>query len=431
MNNRSSLLNSSRSLIFLLSMGVLMGLLMAFVSNCFVLGVEWFTSQREHAGLRGISFFGLNVSFAAPIFLLSAAGLVLLIKRVFGIERYHGPADSIHAAHVSTNDLDLKTGFGSTLAAFVSASGGASVGQYGPLVHFGTAVGCLIQRYGGGRVSNDIFIGCGVAGAISAGFNAPLAGILFAHEVILRRLSLRAMAPIAMSSIVAAASSRWAIGDRLLFELKFPSLSLLDLLPGILLTTPVFALVAILFMLVMLRTARFGAETRIQPAYLIVIASLVCGTTGMFFPEVLGLGTDTIDNMISGEFSVAYLCILLVAKALMTAICVGFGLFGGVVLPALFIGTAAGVLGSHVISIIGLASGSAIGVAGMAAVAAAVIGAPLSTIILLLEITKSYEFAVSAMLAVVTCTLITNEFFGSSLFDRQLRDRGINLERVR
>ena len=67
-----------------------MGLLMAFVSNCFVLGVEWFTSQREHAGLRGISFFGLNVSFAAPIFLLSAAGLVLLIKRVFGIERYHG-----------------------------------------------------------------------------------------------------------------------------------------------------------------------------------------------------------------------------------------------------------------------------------------------------------------------------------------------------
>ncbi len=408
-----------------------MGLLMALVSNCFVLGVEWFTSQREQIGLRSMSFSNFNVSFAPLIFLLGAACLVLLIKRVFGIGRYHGPADSIHAAHVSTNELELKKGFGSTLAAFVSASGGASVGQYGPLVHFGTVVGCFIQRYSSGPVSNDIFIGCGVAGAISAGFNAPLAGILFAHEVILRRLSLRAIAPIAMSSIVAAAASRWAIGDRLLFELKFPDFSLLDLLPGILLTAPVFALVAILFMLVVLGTARFAAETRIRPAYLILIAALICGATGIFFPEILGLGTDTINSMISGEFAVTYLCILFFAKAVMTAICVGFGLFGGVVLPALFIGTAAGVLGSHALAAIGLAAGSAVSVAGMAAVAAAVIGAPLSTIILLLEITKSYEFAVAAMLAVVTCTLITNEFFGASLFDRQLRERGIDLDRAR
>ena len=121
----------------------------------------------------------LSISAGPLISLLCAAGILILIKSVFGIARWHGPADAIHAAHRSDNELDVRSGFGSTLAAFMSASGGASVGQYGPLVHFGATMGSFLRQMTGGIQSTDIFIGCGVAGAIAAGFNAPIAGIIF------------------------------------------------------------------------------------------------------------------------------------------------------------------------------------------------------------------------------------------------------------
>ena len=82
--------------------------------------------------------------------------------------------------HRTDNELDVKQGFASTLAAFISASGGASVGQYGPLVHFGATMGGFIRQITGSKITTDVFIGCGVAGAIAAGFNAPIAGVVFA-----------------------------------------------------------------------------------------------------------------------------------------------------------------------------------------------------------------------------------------------------------
>ena len=119
-----------------------------------------------------------------------SAIIILTVKKTLHISRYHGPADVILTAHSNEENLDPKTGCLSTFAAFVSASGGASVGQYGPLVHFGGVMGSLFRRVTGGIFSMDVFIGCGVAGAISAGFGAPIAGIVFAHEAIIKHFSL-------------------------------------------------------------------------------------------------------------------------------------------------------------------------------------------------------------------------------------------------
>ena len=74
-----------------------------------------------------------------------AVGALLIVRRLFSIDRWHGPADSIYAAHRTDNELDIKSGFGSTIAAFISAGSGASVGQYGPLVHFGATVGSYLD----------------------------------------------------------------------------------------------------------------------------------------------------------------------------------------------------------------------------------------------------------------------------------------------
>ena len=107
-------------------------------------------------------------------------------------------ADSIFGAHHLDNEIDVKAGVGSTVGAFVSIAGGASVGQYGPLVHFGATIGTFLRQFIGkfqsdGKeiIGTDIFIGCGVAAAIAAGFQAPIAGIIFAHEAVLRHFSFR------------------------------------------------------------------------------------------------------------------------------------------------------------------------------------------------------------------------------------------------
>ena len=417
-----------KTIVITFAVGLIIGAVMAIVSNGFVLGVGWLADQRENLHVFEVTFAGKIISIAPLACLLVAAIFVIAIKRIFNMTRYHGPADSIYVAHHANDEPDWKSGIGSTLAAFVSASGGASVGQYGPLVHFGATVGSLMRRLTRGVLTTEIFLGCGVAGAIAAGFNAPITGLVFAHEAILRNFSQKAIAPIAISSITAAAVSEWAFGDRNVLALDQVAPNLVELIPYLLASGPVFGLVAIAFMLSLRTSARFAANSKFSAPQLIILAALICGFVGMFIPEILGLGSSTISEMFSDGFDLSYLAVLLVAKIIMTAVCIGFGLFGGVFSPALFVGASIGAILNKLVGVAGLgALGPALAVCGMAAVGAAVIGAPISTVLIVLEMTTSYEFAVAAMLSVVTCKIVSNVFFGHSFFDRQLLDRGINI----
>ena len=408
--------------------GVGFGLVMSIVSNGFVIGVKWLTEQREGLTLGMISVGGLELSVAPLLSLLLAACLILLVRRIFGISRWHGPADSIYAAHRTDNELDVKSGFGSTVAAFISASGGASVGQYGPLVHFGATMGSFLRQITGGALTTDVFIGCGVAGAIAAGFNAPIAGVVFAHEAILRHFSMRAIAPIAVASISAVWFSDRIFGSSRLFSVDAASLDMSAVLPAALAVGPVFGIVAVVFMLAIRHSARLAAGSGWSPARLVLSAACITGLIGMAVPEILGLGTGPLAAMLDGEFDLKFLMLLLVLKIAATALCIGFGLFGGVFSPALFVGAAAGAIGGRILAGLGLAGGGpALAVCGMAAVASAVIGAPVSGVIIILELTMSYEFALAAMLSVMVSIILSNHLFGHSFFDRQLQDRGIDV----
>ena len=257
-----------------------------------------------------IDFFGFSLSFGPLIGLFIAATLILVVRRVFGVARWHGPADSIYAAHRTDNELDVKNGFASTTAAFVSASGGASVGQYGPLVHFGATMGSVIRQVTGSKITTDVFIGCGVAGAIAAGFNAPIAGVVFAHEAILRHFSLRAIAPIAISSITAAWISKWTFGDNPLFMVSDPAPNLIELLPAALVAGPIFGLLAVIFMQSLRQSAAFAARSSWSSGRLVFTAAAITGCVGMFIPEVLGLGSETISFVLSGSYEAFYLILL-------------------------------------------------------------------------------------------------------------------------
>lgn len=412
--------------------GGLIGGVLAVVSNLFVMGVQYFSQQRAASELLSISIGDQTLSFSSVLFLWVAAAIVVFIRTGLAIPRWAGPADSMYSAHQVHQPLDIKQGFASTLAAFTSASGGASVGQYGPIVHFGATMGIWVKRFVSSRLTHEIYLGCGVAAAISAGFNAPLAGVVFAHEAILRHFSVRAIAPITVASVSASTLSNYWFPHTATFEIIHEAPSLAEIVPFLVVLTPIFALVAICFMLSLRYTARRAASSSLSPMVLPFVAATICGLVGVWVPQILGLGIDSINDMIAGEFALSLLVTVLVAKVLMTALCLGCGLFGGVFSPSLFVGVATGALAGQILSLLGFADvASVISIAAMAAVSSAVIGAPLSAVLIVLELTQSYEYAVAAMMAVMLCGLLTHRLFGHSFFDRQLLDRGIDLAKGR
>ena len=416
-------------LLLIILFGLVIGLIMAITANSFVEGVKYAASIRSNSEWANFSLLGETYSYASVVFLLAAAAVVVALKNFLALPGWAGPADTIYAAHSSAQNLDVKKGMASTLAAFITASGGGSVGQYGPLVHFGASTGVLFRRFLGNRFAQDIFIGCGVAASISAGFNAPLAGVIFAHEAILRHFSLRAIAPIFVASISADTFDQLLFPSTdTTFQLSQAVPELYDIVPAFIVLGPLLSLVAILFMRSLRFTTQMAAAFPYSKSALPFIAAFVCGCVGIFVPQILGIGVESVNQLIAGEFALAMVAILLIAKLSMTALCIGFGLFGGVFSPALFIGVATGSLAATVLSLFGYVGvDQVLMVSAMAAVSASVIGAPISTVMIVLELTGSYEYAVAAMIAVIISSLVTHRLFGLSFFDRQLLDRGVDM----
>jgi len=416
-------------LISTVACGMAIGLLMAIAANTFLEVAATANGYRTSLNWMEFNLGDHSYSLSGIVSLLLVAILITLLKKWLNIDYWAGPADSIYAAHSENSSLDTKKGLGSTLAALIVTSGGGSVGQYGPLVHFGSTIGLALKSYFRLRISPDIFIGCGVAAAISAGFNAPLAGVLFAHEAILRHFSLRAIAPIFVASISASAFSEFFYGPSPnIINLSQVVPPLDNIFPMLIALGPIFAIIAVIFMYSLRMASTFAAKSGRYKPLLPFFAAVTCGSVGVVFPEILGLGIETINELIGGNISFGKVGALLIAKISMTALCIGFGLFGGVFSPALFIGVAAGSLAATAVSFLGYAgTEQVIIIAGMAAISASVIGAPITSVLIVLELTGSYDYAVAAMLAVIISNLVTYRIFGLSFFDRQLLDRGIDM----
>ena len=408
----------------------ILGVIVSIIANYFVITVKWFAKTRVFSK----SFFTFDdLSFAPVLWLLLAVFILYFVRKVFDISRWHGPADAVYASHRTDNELDLKRGIGSTLAALVSLCGGAPVGQYGPLVNFGASIASFFSQLTKLKlVAPEILMSCGVAAAISAGFNAPIAGIIFAHEAVLRHFSLKALLPIAVASTISAAFGNWAFDGKALFTFNLTSPDLLPLLPSLFLSGLVFGVVALIYMKMIFYFSSIPSKYKVGYLPLALLAALITGSFGIFFPEILGLGVDVISQFITEEFSFGLILALLALKILVTTLCIGFGIFGGVFSPALFIGAAAGQFMSNLLGHLSVFSPSAVlAVSGMAAVAACVVGAPLAVIMIILELTMSYEYAIAALISTMVAVLVTNSIYGHSFFDKQLEQRGIDLSQGR
>jgi CIC family chloride channel protein len=430
LRQKNQIFEQCKDMLLSLVLSALFGVLVSLVANYFVMTVKWFATLRFSSN----SFFEMNgLSFAPILWLFLAVFTLYFVRKIFGIDRWHGPADAVYACHRTDNELDLKKGIGSTFAALVSLCGGAPVGQYGPLVNFGATIGSFVSEFLKTRAfTPEILMGCGVAAAISAGFHAPIAGIIFAHEAVLRHFSLRALVPIAVASATSAAFGNWAFGGSALFSIDFVAPELLPLMPALIISGIAFGIAALVYMKLIFFFAAMPPKYKLGYLPFALSAALITGIFGMFFPEVLGLGVDVILRFITEDFGIWAILTLLGLKIFLTTLCVGFGIFGGVFSPALFVGAATGQFMSSLLGYIGLFSTTSIlAVSGMAAVAACVVGAPLAVIMIILELTMSYEYAIAALVSTMVAVMISNSLYGHSFFDKQLEQRGIDLSQGR
>ena len=412
--------------------GAAVGGVVSITAVGFVSGVRLISDWRYQFGSCFFDLGSICFSIQPLFFLLASALIIILVKRTLNIERYHGPADVILSAHSPSQDLDPKTGFLSTFSAFVSASGGASVGQYGPLVHLGGTIGGIINRRLPHLLTKDTFIGCGVAAAISAGFNSPIGGIIFAHEAILRHFSFKAIAPIAVSSVVSSTLANYFFPSGILLQNTSSEISLLPSVSLSLILGPMCAVIAVIFMRSLITLQKYSSKLSSSEFIRILYAVVAVGLIGGFIPEVLGLGSETIVGIIERSYTFNFLMCVLTLKLVVTVICLSMGFFGGVFSPALVLGAALGGIMTYIGSTFGINNiGDSLILAGMAALSASVIGAPIASIVIIFELSHSYDLAFVAIICVAGSCLISSLIFGHSFFDMQLINRNFRISRGR
>jgi len=386
-------------------------------------------------GLYGEPLFARVASLPAwqVVGVPALGGLVigLFIRFALPDRRPHGVADVIEAAALRSGRMSGRAGVTAAIASAVSLGVGASAGREGPVVHLGAAVGSWVaRRIGLGRSLTVNLLGCGVAAAIAASFNAPIAGVFFALEVVVGHYALSAFAPVVLASVIGTVVARGHYGD-------FPAF----VVPGQSIVSPwefpAFALlgvVAAVQAIVLLRSIGWvqqAVERSKVPAWLAPAAGGVAiGLIALALPQVLGVGYAPTDAALKGEIGLALLIALAVAKTAATAITLGSGFAGGIFSPSLFLGAmvggAFGVVATEALP--ALSSGpQAYTLVGMGAVAGPVLGAPISTVLIMFELTQDYALTIAVMVAVVIATAITRRLDGPSFFARQLARRGLNL----
>ena len=403
--------------------GVILGVCGAFAAQGFRTGIVFISN---HLG----SFFSDDPNFFFYFATLTLALVFVHYARVIINGRpFESVADSIYLAHKANNETDVKVGFVSTIAAFFSASGGASIGQYGPLVHFGTTIGAWLKQKIPLNFTPDLYIGAGVAASISSGFGAPLAGLIFAHEAILRHYSHKSILAIATASGISYALSTAIWGDTNLIKVSSDDFNLLLILMISFFAGPIFGLIAIIYMRALLLFAKLASSPKLNliSKYFLGISSL--SLIGHFVPEVMGLGSETVGLVIDFQYSMLLLVVILFGKILATSISLNFGFFGGVFSPAILVGASAGALVSLILINVGILEDfqQALVISGIAAVAGSVIGAPICMVIIVLELTNSYAFALSSLVGLAISVGYVQVRFGSSYFDVQLLNRGIDI----
>jgi len=355
----------------------------------------------------------------------------LLLRYALTAKRTVAVPDVMEARVNGGRGLHLGQGLISALTSALSLGCGGSAGREGPIVHLGASIAVsLSENLNLPNAARRTLLASGAAGAVAASFNAPIAGVLFAQEVILGHFSIRTFVPLVLSSVVATIVSQAWFGDVAAFVV--PSYAIVSYLevPAFVLLGIVAAAVAVVFQLMILGTDWTARNVKMPLVMRPVIGGLMVGIIAIWFPEVLGVGYDTTDAALKDQLTIGMMLLLIVLKTVATAITLSSRFGGGVFSPALYLGAmtggAFGLIAANVFPEVGSSEGL-YAILGMGAVAAAVLGAPISTTVMVFELTGGFELSLALLLTVAVANGINQAILGRSLFQAQLESRGIVL----
>ncbi|MEL6965602.1 MAG: chloride channel protein, partial [Pseudomonadota bacterium] len=355
----------------------------------------------------------------------------LFTRHVFPGRLPQGVADVMAASALRSGRMSLREGLAAAAVSAGSIGCGASVGREGPIVHLGaTFASAVAQRLHLSPSLARTLLGCGVAAAIASAFNAPIAGVFFALEVVVGHYGIGAFSPVVISSVIGTVITRIHIGADAAFILPPQQITSFWELPAFLILGPVCALAAMGLLkgidIVQRTHERFKVPSHLRP----MAAGLLVGLIALEFPEVLGVGYEATDNTLKGSYSLTFVILLALAKGTATVVCLGSGFGGGIFSPSLvlgaLVGTAYGLVAVGFFPDLG-SSTSVYALLAMAAVAACTLGAPISTIIMVFELTADYGITFALMVTVAIASLLFRQLHWHSFFSWQLQRRGIDL----
>lgn len=420
---------SRQPLVWLLSLAA--GALVAVVAIIFreLIGIFQFlwtgtTAETLSATLSALPWYWV---FFGPV----AGGLLvgLCLEYLLSSKRTHAVADVIEAKTTGNDRFDLKQTALSGSVTALSLGAGASAGREGPVVYLGAAFSSTIaRRFDLPAWGKRTLLGCGVAAAVSASFNAPIAGVLFAHEVILGHYAMRAFVPIVIASVVSTILSRLWFGDIAAFAIPDYQITSFWEFPAFALLGVVCALVAVIFQFALIGTDYVARNISMPLILRPVAGGFLIGTIAILFPQVLGVGYEATDMALKSQLPLALLLGLLIAKTTATAITLASRFGGGVFSPSLYLGAmAGGAFGIIAASFFpDMASSEGLyAILGMGGVAAAVLGAPVSTTVMVFELTGGYALSIGLLLTVSISNGIAQAIHGHSFFHWQLEMRGL------
>ncbi len=406
-----------------------------------ILGLtELFTGHRDysaagHALNPLVPGLGIYFVVLAPVL----GGLLYgpLVSRFAPEARGHGVPEVMYSVNRLGGRMRPQVPVVKSLASALCIGSGGSVGREGPIVQIGSALGSVLgQSLRLNESQLRLLVACGAAGGISATFNAPIAGVFFALELILRNFETRSFGLVVLSSVAADAIGRAAFGNHAFLSLPaFNFSSPVELVLyaglGVLACAVGLAFVRLLYGAEDLADRLWGSRPDwLRPA----LGGVLLGVLLLAVPQMYGVGYPVLERAVGGHYVLLALLGLMAAKILATSLTMSIGGSGGVFAPSLFVGATAGAaygLAAHAALPHLAAAAGAYGLVGMGAVFAATSRAPITAVLVIFELTGDYRIILPLMVAVVVATALSNAVTRDTIYTLKLRRRGIDIDAPR
>ena len=344
----------------------------------------------------------------------------------------HGVPEVMEAVALKSGLIRKRLVIIKSFASAICIGTGGSVGREGPIVQIGSAIGSTIGQML--KISADrmrTLVGCGAAAGIAATFNAPIAGSMFALEIILGDFGLATFSPIVISSVIATAVSRHFLGDAPAFIVPAYELVSAWEFPVYVMLGLFCAVVAVTFTKTLYRMEDIFDGLKFPEYLKAVLGGAILGVISLVFPQVLGVGYGAIDMSLGQSYAWWLLLLLVICKILATSITIGSGGSGGIFAPSLFMGAMAGgffgTVVHHLFPSV-TASPGAYSIVGMGAVVSATTHGPLTALLMLFEMTGDYKIILPLMITCIISSMVARQILKESIYSLKLLRRGINLE---